>query len=269
MSRRAVHGLLLWILLAGSLPPGAVDARRPYGDLSPLPALQAVAPAQAIFPAACGGQAAQVGGSALFLPFLAEGAQSTQARSVGRGVADIQVLAQATDPAALRDFAAATAFLYQGSQAPQTGLRQGMLEAERTAVVRGRVTDRAGAPLPNVTVAVVHQPEYGQTSTRADGMFDLAVNGGGLLKLCFVRDGYVPVQRQIDALNNDYTWFEEPIVLMQLDNRVTAVDLRSSAPIQAAQASPVSDADGTRRPTLFSRRVCGRRWCCPMARLRR
>src|SRR5208283_5910962 len=34
-------------------------------------------------------------------------------------------------------------------------------------------------PLPGVTITVINHPEFGQTLSRADGMFDLVVNGGG------------------------------------------------------------------------------------------
>ena len=95
------------------------------------------------------------------------------------------------------DIATATEFLYSGSSPIQTGVAQGTIEPDRVAVVRGLVRDRADGPLSGVLVHVLDHPELGQTRTRADGMYDLAVNGGGLITLVFERDGYLSAHRQV------------------------------------------------------------------------
>jgi RHS repeat-associated protein len=81
-------------------------------------------------------------------------------------------------------------------------------------------------------------------------MFDLAVNGGGLLTIEYRKAGYLPVHRQVQARWQDYAWAPD-IVLVPYDNLVTAVDLASPAPMQVARGSVVTDADGTRQPTLL------------------
>ena len=75
----------------------------------------------------------------------------------------------------------ATAFLYSGTNPIQTGVAEGIIEPRRAAVVRGRVLARDHQPLSGVTLSIKDHPEFGQTLSRADGMFDMAVNGGGLL----------------------------------------------------------------------------------------
>jgi hypothetical protein len=145
---------------------------------------------------------------------------------------------------------ASTQFLYTGSNPVQTGVAPGTIEMVRAAVVRGRVTDRAGQPLGDVTVTVLGHPEYGQTRSRTDGMFDLAVNGGGLLTLNYARTGFLPVQRSVDVPWQDYASVPD-VVLIPLDSQVTAVDPTLSTPIQVARGSPVTDTDGTRQATLF------------------
>ena len=42
--------------------------------------------------------------------------------------------------------------------------------------------------------------------SRADGMFDLAVNGGGVLVVQHTRTGYLPAQRQVNVPWQDYAW---------------------------------------------------------------
>jgi len=44
-----------------------------------------------------------------------------------------------------------------------------------------------------VTITVLNHPEFGQTLSRTDGMFDLAVNGGGALTLTFAKAGFLAV----------------------------------------------------------------------------
>ena len=103
-------------------------------------------------------------------------------------------------------------------------------------------------PIAGVRVTVVDHPEYGQTATRTDGGFDMAVNGGGPLTLRFARAGYIPVQRTVEPPAQDYD-VVETITMIPYDDAVTKVDLAGApAPVQARQ---VTDGDGTRRATLL------------------
>jgi hypothetical protein len=90
-------------------------------------------------------------------------------------------IAPPLDPAAVTPLSAAVAFLYSGEDPIQTGVDVTRLDEQRTAVVRGRVLDRAGQPLGGVSVRIKDYSEYGQTFTRTDGQYDLVVNGGGSL----------------------------------------------------------------------------------------
>jgi hypothetical protein len=101
-----------------------------------------------------------------------------------------------------------------------------------------------------VTVSVLDHPEFGQTLTRADGRFDLAVNGGGQLTVSYARDGYLPIQRRMEVPWQDYVALPD-VVMIQPDPNVSAIDLSSSAPIQVASGSPITDSRGTRQARLF------------------
>jgi len=131
------------------------------------------------------------------------------------------------DPTVSTSLLDATAFLYSGANPIQTGVVPGTIELKRAAVLRGRVLDRNNNPLPGVTLAIKDHPEFGQTLSRIDGLFDLAVNGGGLLIVNYVKDGYLPVQRQVQTPWQDYAWVED-VVMIPLDSNVTTVDLTSS-----------------------------------------
>ncbi|MGE5548948.1 MAG: OmpL47-type beta-barrel domain-containing protein, partial [Bacteroidota bacterium] len=162
---------------------------------------------------------------------------------------DPATVAPPLDRTSFTDLGAATSFLYTGANPIQTGVVPGTIEPRRAAVLRGKVLDCQGQPLPGVTVTIPDHPEFGQTVSRLDGMFDLAVNGGGPLTLRYQRDGYLTSQRQMEVAWQDYTLVSD-VVLIQLDSQVTAVDLAAPGG-QVARGSVVTDNDGTRQATLF------------------
>lgn len=143
----------------------------------------------------------------------------------------------------------ASAFLYSGENPIQTGVQPGSIELRRVAVLRGQVFDRDGVPLSGVTISILDHPEFGQTVTREDGQFDMAVNGGGLLVVRYEIDGLRPAQRQIEVPWEDYVILPD-VVMIALDPVVTTIDL-SQPGIQTARGSQISDADGTRQATLL------------------
>jgi RHS repeat-associated protein len=146
-------------------------------------------------------------------------------------------------------FAETVRFLYDGPNAIQTNVAPNAIAAERAAVVRGRVETRTGLPLGGVTVSVLGHPELGRTLTRADGMYDLVVNGGGVLTLAFTRQNYFPVHRQADVGWRETTNVTS-VAMTVADAAVTNVSMGTSGS-QVARASTVTDADGTRRATMI------------------
>ena len=137
---------------------------------------------------------------------------------------DPATVAPPIDPTVTTTVYAATEFLYTGVDPIQTGVAEGTIEPVRVAVLRGKVTTRDGNPLPGVTITVHNHPEFGQTLTRLDGIFDLAVNGGGLMTVHYAREGYLTVQRQINVPWQDYAWLPA-VTLITLDPKVSQVDL--------------------------------------------
>lgn len=162
---------------------------------------------------------------------------------------DPATVAPAFDPTVAPDLAAATEFLYTGDRPIQTGAEPGAIDPRRVAVLRGRVLDREGAPLPGARVTALGHPELGSTLSRADGLFDLAVNGGGPVTLQYEKDGYLTAQRRVEAPRRDYAWADD-VALVPFDPAVTAV--ASGAPVlQTARGSRSEDEDGARTATLL------------------
>jgi hypothetical protein len=146
----------------------------------------------------------------------------------------------------------ATEFLFTGGNPIQTGVAPGTINPMRAAVLKGRVLDKINNPLPLVKVTVLNHPEYGQTLSRADGRFDLAVNGGGMLTVKYEKVGYLPAQRTENVPWQDFVVLSD-VVLIGYDPNVTLIDLSASAPIQVAQGGAVNDTSGGRRAQLFFR----------------
>ena len=163
---------------------------------------------------------------------------------------DPATVAPPVEPGVASILADTTSFLYSGPNAIQTGVAPGTIERQRAAVVRGRVLDAEGDPLPGVRIAVRAHPELGQTLSRLDGWFDLAVNGGGALTIDYSKQGLLPAQRQVTVPWQDFVTVPD-VMLIALDPNATAIDLASNDPMQVARGSVVTDADGTRQSTLL------------------
>lgn len=144
--------------------------------------------------------------------------------------------------------ATGTSFLYTGANPIQTGVAPGTIVPIRAAVVRGKVLTRDGQPLSGAKITILSHPELGQTLSRADGMFDLAVNGGDLLTVSYEKTGFLPTQRPIAVPWQDFVVVDDA-ALIPVDAQATVIDF--TQPAQAARGSVVTDADGTRQATLI------------------
>ncbi|MEQ1923971.1 MAG: carboxypeptidase-like regulatory domain-containing protein, partial [Pyrinomonadaceae bacterium] len=133
----------------------------------------------------------------------------------------------------------ATKFLYTGPNAIQT-----------VGLLRGKVTNKAGTPLSNVVISILDHPEFGQTRSRADGMFDMVVNAGGELTIKYEKTNYITAQRE-EKIDWQTYRSSDDVVMMPYDPNVTEIDLTSATPIQVASGSPSNDASGQRRSRLF------------------
>jgi RHS repeat-associated protein len=162
---------------------------------------------------------------------------------------DPSTVATPLDRTVATDIASATAFLYSGEHPIQGGVAPGVIDPKRVAVLRGRSLDRNGSPVPGVQISILDHPELGTTLSRADGAFDLAVNGGGVLTVGFEKAGFLTIQRQVEAPWRDFIVMADT-VLVPFDQAVTAITSGSSS-LQVARGSSSSDADGSRRATLL------------------
>ncbi|HKY35080.1 MAG TPA: carboxypeptidase regulatory-like domain-containing protein, partial [Polyangiaceae bacterium] len=140
-------------------------------------------------------------------------------------------------------------FLYTGPNATQVGVAPDTIEFDRVALVSGRLVDHEGAPVANARVTIADGPQYGETRSRVDGQFDLAVNGGGTLTVRVERSGYLPVDR-VAKVGWHATTTVPDVVMTRLDPIATAVAMGAPT-LQLATGSPQSDAAGMRQAALM------------------
>lgn len=161
---------------------------------------------------------------------------------------DPATIAPPLNPTIVTPFVDSTSFLYTGPNAIQRGLTATM-DSVRVGVTRGRVITRDGAPVAGVRVTVLGHPEYGSTLTRADGMFDLALNGGTTYTLAFEKNAYLPIQRQLYVPWQNYVVVDDAI-MVQIDPVATLI-VTNAAQAQVVRGTTSTDANGDRRATLL------------------
>jgi hypothetical protein len=143
----------------------------------------------------------------------------------------------------------ATEFLYTGNNPIQIGVAPGTIVFERAAVLHGRILDSQGNGLPGVGVTVLAQPEFGATVSRADGGYDLVVNGGAPLTLNFEKSGFIAVQRRADVPWQRYVNVDD-VVMTPYDANSNVITFNSGG-TQLATGSVDTDAAGTRQAAVF------------------
>jgi RHS repeat-associated protein len=146
--------------------------------------------------------------------------------------------------------AAATSFLYTGTNPVQQGVAPGTIVPATVAVIRGNVFDGQGHPLPGATITVANHPELGNTISRADGAYDLAVNGGQALRVHVALAGYLPAERTVQTPWQDYAKADD-VMLVQLDSNDAGISFTEPTNFQAARGSTQTDDAGTRTATLL------------------
>lgn len=162
---------------------------------------------------------------------------------------DPATVAPPLDRTVATDLFTSVEFLWTGSRPVQAGVAPGAIERQRVAVIRGTLLARDGQPLEGARISILGHPELGATFSRADGAFDLAVNGGGVLTVQMEKEGFLTVHRQVDVAWRGWRVLDAA-VLIPFDAAATV--LATAAPaLQIARGSRVEDEDGVRRSTLL------------------
>jgi RHS repeat-associated protein len=139
----------------------------------------------------------------------------------------------------------AVSFLFKGDCTTQKNVDPAAFVRASVAVLRGRVVDDAGMPLPAVAISAPQQTKWGTTRTAADGTYAFAVQGGGKAVLRFELKDHIASQRGVSVAWNRVAVLED-VALLQPSQKTSSIDLGGGSDWQAATGDTVQDASGTR-----------------------
>ncbi|MEM6559773.1 MAG: DUF4215 domain-containing protein, partial [Myxococcota bacterium] len=88
-------------------------------------------------------------------------------------------------------------FLYEGDDRVQLDVAEDVIQPDRAATIHGELLDIEGEPIDGARVSFNDRPEFGFTFTRSDGRFDMALNGGGMVRMRVTKAGYMTLERII------------------------------------------------------------------------
>lgn len=165
---------------------------------------------------------------------------------------DPALIAPPNDPTITTSFVDSVTFLYQGPNPTQRDVTPGSLVPRRVAVIRGRVIDHNGTPVAGAKVSAHNSPQTGVTHSRADGWYDLVVNGGSKVTVQIEKPGHITVHRGTIAPWNDFAMATDA-TLIPYDPAATAIDLPQVQGAIVARGTASTDEDGTRQATLIFR----------------
>ncbi|XP_067122609.1 teneurin-m-like isoform X2 [Centruroides vittatus] len=126
----------------------------------------------------------------------------------------LDILLRKQPPAVTASFYHKMKFLIEEDSVQSYSHRDEYSES-RVAVLRGQVLNREGSGIMGIRVSVATDPQFGFTLTRADGWFDILVNGGGAVTLQFQRNPFHPIKRTILAPWNEIVVMK-PVVMSAL-----------------------------------------------------
>jgi sugar lactone lactonase YvrE len=138
-----------------------------------------------------------------------------------------------------------------GMSSRQVGLENGALQRRRAAILRGRVVTSDGTPLAGAEVSVPAQPQIGRSRTGEDGVYDLAVNGGGPVVLGYKMEGLLLIQRQVMIPWQEDLWLPE-VILIPPGAPAGVLNLPPDQTADPPRGPRVEDADGVRQAVFLA-----------------
>jgi hypothetical protein len=141
-----------------------------------------------------------------------------------------------TDGDISTDFCGANAFLKQGVDIP----------CESLSILLGHVRTRDGVGVPGMRISVLHHPEWGETTSQADGLYALAV-AAGRHTLELRASAFIPLQRLVTAPARNFAYLPDTAVLRR-DEKATSISMGTGG---FHTATPQEDKDGKRTTSVF------------------
>lgn len=123
-------------------------------------------------------------------------------------------------------------------------------DPERFSLITGLVQDIDNIPVSGVAVTIHKHPEYGTATTNASGQFTIPVNGGGLTKVIYQKQGLISAQRKLRVSWNEITAAETVQMITQDTASTTLTFDGNPNTVVTHQSTPVTDTFGSRSSTI-------------------
>ena len=125
----------------------------------------------------------------------------------------------------------------------------GEYDPRRFSVITGLVKDQAGSPITDVSVTILHHPEYGTAFTNNEGRYSIPVEGGCVMTVACEREGLITAHRKVNVPWNDIA-IAETMVMIPQDEKATTVTFDGNAnTVVTHQSTEVTDEWGARSCT--------------------
>jgi len=147
-------------------------------------------------------------------------------------------------------FSDGVSFIYKGDNKIQGDVEDGAIDDDIVSIIRGKVLDNDGNPIKGVRITINNHKKYGFTYTRADGEFDIAVNGNNYYDVSYKKTGFITVQRKAKPKSNNFKVLNK-IIMIPFSQKVTKIDLAKVSDLTIAKGDVVEDEDGKREAVLM------------------
>jgi len=164
---------------------------------------------------------------------------------------DPKSIAPLNNPTEQTNFSESIKFLFVADDAIQKELNTSAIDANSSAVLRGKVVDESNSSLSGVKISILHHPEFGYTISRDDGMFDMVVNASERMTVNYMKSGYLTIQRSLKVEKEDYS-IVDSVVLKKLSTTVSEIDLeKETSAFAVVKGEVYSDSRGERKATVL------------------
>jgi len=125
----------------------------------------------------------------------------------------------------------------------------GEYDPKRFSVITGLVKDQNGAPIQDVSVTILHHPEYGTAFTDGEGRYSIPAEGGSVLIVVCQKEGLITAHRKVNVPWNDIAIAETMVMIPQDEKSTTVTFDGDPNTVVTHQSTEVSDEWGARSCT--------------------
>ncbi len=126
-------------------------------------------------------------------------------------------------------------------------------DSKRFSIITGIVRNIDQTPIEGVSVTVLNNPEYGTVYSDMNGRFSIPVEGGGIITLNYIKNGFITSNRQVNVRWTDIATIET-VKMIEEDQAITKITFDGNpSTIATHKSTDVRDEFGLRSMTMVFR----------------